>query len=693
MAKYRLAVITFILLVAAFGRLWKLGEAPPGLQHDELFKAQEGQSIITDGNFRVFYETNQGHEGGYVWLLAVSYLLFGNSLVMVKFPAFLCGMLTIALLYRVAREIYNFRVAVLASALMAVSFWAIFTSRVGLRAVSLPVVVLLVVWGLWRLCEHESISTVWVSKTGKWPQSQRYSFGIFTGLMLGLAVYTYTASIALYAAVGVFLCTLAVFDRPTLKKRWQALFLAILLGGLLTLPMVYHRMNNPLGQDRLNSISRPYEEFKNGNPDELLDNAQKLLLMPAFSGDPEWRYNIANRPLFLVPVGLLVYVGFFLMLRRIHHQPIHSLFLTLALAGLIPSLLTVSAPSSLRSVATMPSIFLFIALSLDWLGKIRPMFQRTVWGIGLLVVFVTAAADWPAYFDEWVEADEVQAIYRDDLAQLASYLRERDEKLVLVSSSSPEYLDPLIYLFANPPKDTQVVWFKGGMNIALHEKPTLLFVSPLEPIVPSLADWLTPENGTVHIDTLYRQNGEIAFEVYQLSAEGQVVENRLSQVSQHPVYTGQLIGFPTDNLVDWATPQAYPINFGNIVQLVGVEIPRTTIPDQDNGVDNGLNLNLYLQPMVDDYNVPLSLFVHLVDLYGNVPAGRDFLGVPANWWSDEIIFIQDNYLGSYQIPAGRYFVTMGVYRTDTGQRYPILDANGNILSDTIILGQIDAVPQ
>lgn len=676
LAKYPLAVMTCILLIAAFARLWQLGEAPPGLQHDELFKAQEGQSIVTDGNFRLFYETNQGHEGGYVWLLALSYLLFGNSLIMVKFPAFACGMLTVALLYRVAREIYNFRVAVFASGLAAVSFWAIFTSRVGLRAVLLPPIILIAIWGLWRVCyfgfsPHRSGVKQWL-------------LALLTGVFLGFAIYTYTASIALYAAFAAFLGAVALFDRATLKKRWKPLLVVTLAGTILTLPMLYHRLNNPMGQNRLNSISRPYDEFKKGNPDELLQNAQLLVKMPAFSGDPEWRYNIAGRPLFILPIGILVYLGFCLMLWRLRHQPINALFLTLSVVGLVPSLLTVSAPSFLRSIATLPGLMLFIALSIDWIGYIRPAFNRTVWGLGIFAIGLTALVDWSAYFTEWVEHDEVQAIYRDDLEQLAHYLREQDEKLVLVSSSSPEYLDPLIYLFSNPPDETQVVWFKGGVDIALNDEPTLLFVSPLEPIVPSHADWLKEQTGTAHVDTLYRQDGEVAFEVYEISSEGNVLETRLEEVSQWQVYLEN-----NSTLTEWD----YPINFGNILQLIGVEMPRTTIPEVDNGVDNGLNLQLYLQPLVDNYNIPLSLFVHFVAADGSVPMGRDFLGVPANWWSDDIIFIQDNYVGSYKIPVGPYWVTMGLYRTDTGERYPIVDEAGNILGERIIVGVIEAVPQ
>ena len=37
-----------------------------------MFKAIEGRRLLESGDFRVFYPSNQGHEGGYVWALALS---------------------------------------------------------------------------------------------------------------------------------------------------------------------------------------------------------------------------------------------------------------------------------------------------------------------------------------------------------------------------------------------------------------------------------------------------------------------------------------------------------------------------------------------------------------------------------------------------------------------------------------------
>ncbi|NJL94317.1 MAG: hypothetical protein HC915_11645 [Anaerolineae bacterium] len=59
---------------------------------------------------------------------------------------------------------------------------------------------------------------------------------------------------------------------------------------------------------------------------------------------------------------------------------------------------------------------------------------------------------------------------------------------------------------------------------------------------------------------------------------------------------------------------------------------------------DGLNLQLYLRPLVSDLPVQLSLFVHLLDADGGYVFGRDFLGAPPTSWDPNTVLLQDNYL-------------------------------------------------
>lgn len=675
----RLWIALVILLAAACTRLWAFGDVPPGLQHDEIFKAEEGRLLAEYGDFRLFYPSNQGHEGLYVWLLAGSYRLFGASTMMIKFPAFACGLLAVALLYRMLSELYGTLVGGIAAGLAAVSFWAIFTSRVGLRAVTLPVAVLLVVWGMHRIMRP--------TRQG----GRRWALAAATGLALGLAIYTYTSAFALYIAYGIFLAGLAVADRVALRRRLPELALVTVLGATLALPMVTIRLTNPQGLNRAQTITRPWESFKQGDPGELIDNARGLAGMLAFTGDPEWRYNVAGRPLFVLPVGLLGYLGLGLAAGRIRRQPANLLLVVLALVGLIPSLVTVSAPSFLRSVVAMPGVMAFVALGAvrvgQWVGRKRT--PRWTVALGVAVVGLTAAADLPAYFETWARSDAVQVIYRDDLARLAATLRASDETTVFVSTPDHE-LDPLLYTYSDPPAGTHVVFFDAYANIVLSEQPTLLFVSPLSPLSPPHAEWLTGADGTAYVGQVLRIDGDVAFDVYRLSAQGDALAARLAQVGQRPVYLPGADGLPSSDLAAWAVPAASPANFGDVVQLAGVEIPR----EQVAGENDGVNLQLYLQPLVSALDQPLNVFVHLLSPDGQIVAQRDLLGVSPLYWQAGTTILQDNFVPFWTpVPPGRYVLSMGVYNWRTGERLPVLGPDGSVQGDHVLLGGVEVVPR
>lgn len=672
----RIWVGLVILLVAAGVRLWALQDAPPGLQHDEIYNVQDGRLSVEQGNFPIYYPNNQGREGSFIWLMGLSYRLFGATLVAVKFPPFAFGMLTVALLFRVFGMAYGYRAGTLSAALCAVSFWAIFTSRVGLRAVMLPVFVLLVAWGLWFVCIRRQIVRRHV---------------LLTGLALGAAIYTYLSSFVLYIGFVGFVLGLLLFNRRLLRRRFFALAAVGILGFVIASPMIYFRLTDPEAQSRVENITRPWNAFKTGDPAELVDNAWRLAGMPVFTGDPEWRYNVAERPLFGTPFGLLVYVGLMAAFWNIRRHPLNMMLIVLAIAGLIPSLLTVQAPSFLRSIIVLPSVMLFMALGIETVAQLvarllRSNYSQIAWVMGVVVIAVTAITDWPAYFGVWTRSDEVQSIYRDDLEQLASYLRAHNVPLALVSTAETN-LDAMVYQYANPPTSSEVVFFSGRTNIVLSESPTLLFVSPFSPISEAHTDWLTPINGTAYMGKVPSQDGDTAFDIYRLNDARSAVSERLSAVSQYTVYLGPADGFPSADVQDWGQPLSLPVNFGNVIELVGVEVPRMAIFNEYDGV----NLQLYFHPLVRRTSLPVNVFAHLLRLDGTIAAQRDLMGVSPADWNPETVFIQDNFIVAGPQPAGSYILVMGLYNWMTGERLPVLDEEGDPLGGRLVLAAVDVI--
>ena len=674
---HRILIGLLILLVATFFRLWMFGDVPPGLQHDEIFKAEEGVRLIENGDFRLFYPTNQGHEGAFVWLLGISYLLVGINPLMIKLPAFICGILTVALIFRLGYRAYSPQVGVLASGLTAVSFWSVFASRLGLRAVMLPLVVLLVLLGIHTLLASEKSDNKW-------------RIAILTGLTLGFAIYTYTSSFVIHLSYVMFLPLLWLIRPDIFQQAWRKLLIVGFIGAVIILPMVYIRITDPQGDNRINSITTPLQEAQAGNPQLLIDNAFKLAGMPAFVGDPTWRYNVSGRPLFVLPIGLLVYAGILITLAHIRRNPLSIIVLGLAFIGLLPSLVTVLAPSFLRSIVILPSLMLFIGIAVAQISQLMPKQRWFGWTLVVAIIGITAISDYQAYFIDWAKSQNptlsyhnemeqgasVFEIYRDDSQQLTQYLANRDEAVVFVSTPDSQ-LDALVYKFSGVARldKTHIVFFNAFANIVLSEDPTLLFVSPLSPISEKHAKWLTEDFGTSHVDTLLRQDGEIAFEVYRVSDTNPKLTQTLSSISDRQ---------PTITVDGQQQAIDYPVNFGDMLLFRGLELPQDTV-----GENEGVNNQLYFQPLVQSSGVTLNIFLHLINDKGEVVAQRDLLGVAPSSWHLNTIIIQDNFIPFWEhVPAGKYTLTLGVYDWQTGYRFPVLDSSGQTIADQIFLGKI-----
>jgi 4-amino-4-deoxy-L-arabinose transferase-like glycosyltransferase len=646
-----------MLLLGAFARLIAFGDAPAGLQHDEFYDALEGINIIERGNFQLYYPANQGREGGYIWLNALSALFLGRNTLMVRYASFALDMLMLALLYRVGVAMFNKRVALIAVGFAAVSFWTISIARIGLRPVLLPPVVLAIWWGLMILFRPSP--------------KPRWIVAILTGGFIGFALYTYTSSFALYPAIILFLGAMLIFKRNVLFKRWRELLIMGVLAFILMLPMIAIRLS-PEGTTRLSAVTRPLDDFRKGLPNELITNGIRLAGMPAFLGDPEWRYNVAERPLFLVPIGMLVYVGMLVVLFTIRKNPFSALLLALLLLGLTPSLVTTSAPSWIRVVLALPSIMLCLAVGIESVGKLfRGKYHTAiVWGIGMGCIIITAVADWRAYFVQWANHPEVMSIYRDDLEQLSTFLATNTTDLALVAVPNAD-LDALTYYMGRiPPQNAnqQLVFFQSDSALVMSQQPNLLFISPLVTISPIHQIWL---DDAERLSPIIDQAGRLAFDVYRLNTN--VITEKLAEFALDTA-------FVADSYTSEQNLIAYPVNFDGLIELVGVEFPRLPVKS----ADDGLELWLYLRPLVSYSDKRANLFVHVVDESGTVVRQRDMLGVPPSQWNTNTIIIQDHFIWFDDLPAGTYRVMLGLYDWDTLARYPLAEYP----HDFVMLGEI-----
>jgi len=260
-----------------------------------------------------------------------------------------------ALHYLWIRRAYNTRAALIASALMAVGFWPLFLSRVGLRAASVPMMSALSAWLLFEGMERIQYSEDRSQKRRAW------SLVRAAGVALGLALYTYPAARTLPIVFLLFWITTSFFSRKInqLCSSYCSPRLSSWRAGL-------HHCHAPQADVRLQQLGGQCRKRSRATSNRCCVTRWPHWGCSTSPVIPSRRYNLPGRPVFDAITGVLFLLGVLLALRT--WRAPRSIFALLWLViGLLPSMLSDSAPSFLRASASLPVAFLFPALAIDWL--------------------------------------------------------------------------------------------------------------------------------------------------------------------------------------------------------------------------------------------------------------------------------------------------------------------------------------
>jgi hypothetical protein len=129
-------------------------------------------------------------------------------------------------------------------------------------------------------------------------------------------------------------------------------------------------------------------------------------------------------------------------------------------------------------------------------------------------------------------------------------------------------------------------------------------------------------------------------------------------------------------------------NLNGNVQLLGHDGLPPSVPQ---GQVLGLSFHWQaLSEMIDDY----SVFVHLLDDSGHAVAqydGQPLQGFyPTSFWEvgETVVDELEVTVGDSVPIGGDYELVAGMYLAGTGERLPVVDAAGQVVGDTIPLGQI-----
>ncbi len=335
-----------ILIIASFLRLYNLTNLPPGLYPDEAMNGNNAAEF----QWKVFYPENFGREGLFINIQSFFVAAFGNQPWALRLPSAIFGILTVWGLYLFTKELFKGdKIALLASFLLATSFWHINFSRIGFRAIMASA---FLVWGFYLLLKSVN--------QGK----NNWLLPALAGSVYGLGFHSYIAYRAT-PLLAVFLMAV-LWRRSESKKALLKIFSTFALFAFLAgLPLGIYFLENPADFfGRTTGISI----FNSESPAAGLSlNILKTAGMFNFVGDFNWRHNIAGRPLLFWPVGIMFLVGAYFSLRKIFKEKEWLSNESIVWCWLIVAMLPVvisneGLPHALRSIMMVPSVFILSAI-------------------------------------------------------------------------------------------------------------------------------------------------------------------------------------------------------------------------------------------------------------------------------------------------------------------------------------------
>lgn len=431
-------IIFFLILIMAVGgflRLWDLGSTPPGLYHDEAMNGNNALEALKTGQFKQFYSENNGREGLYINIQALSVGAFGNEPWALRLVSAIFGILTILGLYFLAKEFFSTRVALFSSFFLATSFWHVLFSRIGFRAIMAPFFLVF------------AIALLFMASRKKSP-----FLAVLAGLSFGLGFHSYIA----YRIAPFLLLLPAIKIWKSNQKKIIIIFLmATFIAGL---PLGIYFLKNPADFfGRTSQIS----VFSSETPvKDLAVNSAKTIGMLFFVGDGNWRHNFALKPELWWPVGILFTWGLLSSLWKMFKKRKFGsaegfLILWILVMSLPVVISSEGLPHALRGIILIPPIMIFAGIGFEkirsiidkWMKKQPqeyPEHKKQILRIHkhlIILVFaffaVLAIQSYVQYFIRWGHHTYTYHSFNGRYWDIGSYLEglpEDTEKYVIVNA-------------------------------------------------------------------------------------------------------------------------------------------------------------------------------------------------------------------------------------------------------------------
>lgn len=421
-------LITIVLLLSAWLRLFGLGEIPPELTHDEAINGLDALSIVNGEPPQIFYVDNNGREPLQIYLLAVAMWQLGTDPVVLRLVSIFVSLIGVALTVPLARSLaarnwdkkQRQLFIIFASALLGFSFYHLLFSRYVLRAII--------------MLPCQIFALYWFQRGWRQERTQYY---FLSGIGVGLSLYTYLPA-RLFPFVMVFWVAREIAKQ---RQQWRKGFLALTItfttALLIFLPLGVYFIHHPdlfflrVSQVASTGVERRGEQ---GILFTFFQSVWQHIEMFTLRGEQNPLYNLPGRTA-LNPLMSLGLIPFFLFVQKSTERQLLLIWLVVML---LPSLLADGIASMIRAIGALPAIVLATAFGwfdlFDWLrGRFdfRPNIAYITTPL-LAIIFFATTRD---YFFALPRSQDFMTIVGRRVSYLSEIkFRQLDETQLLFSS-------------------------------------------------------------------------------------------------------------------------------------------------------------------------------------------------------------------------------------------------------------------
>jgi 4-amino-4-deoxy-L-arabinose transferase-like glycosyltransferase len=412
----QISLLFLILLLAAFLRLWQLGQVPPSPDWDEAALGYNAYSLMKTGRDEygrflplILRSFDDYKPGVYAYLAIPTIKLFGLNIFAVRLPAALLGTLAVLLVYLFVKELFRSPpLALMTALLMAISPWHLQFSRIAFES---------------GIGLFFNLLMVWLFLKGL----TRPRFLILAAFFAGLNIYVYQAE-KIFTPLLV-LALVFIWRKKLFRLPWKFLLFSVLVGFVTLIPFLYLALTTPeiflrakgtsFAADQTpflaQSATRLWRDAQNQDTLGLfLDNRRVTYGLTFVSNylshfDLNWLFITSDDArhhapgmgnLYLWELPFFLY-GLYLLATAKFNRKTKLLIFSWFLIAPIAAGFSSGAPHSVRALRFLPTPQIFVALGIFglWMFIKKKPFWLKAPLVGFLIAF--ACFNFAYYLDQY----------------------------------------------------------------------------------------------------------------------------------------------------------------------------------------------------------------------------------------------------------------------------------------------------